>query len=155
MPVQGPPGAARIADVLRVGEALARSRPAAVGGCMIVDNTIYCFTPPEVTEWWLLLSEVRPDAPKGEELDHWLKGKVVNEETAAAAAAFYRDYLQGERLNLTAKGPAEFQNYENGMKIFREALAALDAEVATAVTWESVAAATPPHEETSSPRGGG
>lgn len=153
MPVQGTPATARIADVLRVGHALARHRSAAVGGCIIVDNTVYCFTDWEVMQWWVLLEEVLPDAPSHSTramLDGWLKGERVDEKTAAVAATFYRDYLQGEYLDLGPKSVADFQNFEAGMKIFREALTAL--EVAKAKNAEKTHEATK-SSESPQPRG--
>lgn len=156
MPVQGTPAAARIADVLRVGHALARHRSAAVGGCIIVDNTVYCFTDLEVMQWWVLLEEVLPDAPSHSThathatMNDYLKGKHVNDETAAVAAAFYRDYLQGGYLGLPSRSVTEFKNFETGMEIFREALTALeDAKAKNDETSEKAA-----YKPTAKPAGG-
>ena len=135
MPVQDTAAAARLAGVLRVGEALARHRPAAVGGCMLVDNTVYCFTGSEVMQWWFLLEKVLPnagDASLNAGLDAWLTARTVNDEAAIVAARFYDEYLQGQPLGLGPRTHADFKDFKNGMRIFREALAALDAKAAEA-----------------------
>lgn len=90
---------------------------------MMVDNTIYCFTTLEVMQWWVLLEEVLPGALEaGGAIEDWLNGTKVNNEAAAVAADFYRVYLQGEYLGLGPKKAADFEDFENGMKIFRTAL---------------------------------
>ena len=114
------PGRALPAAPRRKGE----RRSAAIGGCVAVNTTIYCFTTEEVTNWWILLEQVVPSAPRETELDRWLRGEGVDPAAGKAAAEFYANHLQ-KPLGLASQEPQAFENYEKGMAIFREALTAL------------------------------
>lgn len=143
------PGRALPAAPRRKGE----RRTAAIGGCVAVNTTIYCFTTEEVTSWWILLSQVVPSAPRETELDRWLRGEKVDPAAIKAVAAFYQEHLQ-DPLGLAAPEPQAFENYENGMALFREALTELYKQAIEdkLVTAASSAPLTPPVEKS---QGGG
>jgi hypothetical protein len=92
-----------------------------------VNTTIYCFTTEEVTNWWILLGEVVPSAPRETELDLWLRGEGAVPAAGKAAAEFYKQHLQNA-LGLAPQKPEAFGNYEKGMAIFREAFTTLTAQ---------------------------
>lgn len=99
-------------------------RSAAIGGCVVVDTTLYCFTTEEITNWWILLEQVVPSAPRETTLDRWLGGEKVEPAVVKAVADFYKEHLQGP-LGLADQKFEAFENYEKGMALFREALTEL------------------------------
>lgn len=133
------PGRALPAAPRRKGE----RRSAAIGGCVAVNTTIYCFTTEEVTNWWILLEQVVPSAPRETELDRWLRGEGVDPAAGKAAAEFYNNYLK-DTLGLAAQEPTAFENYKNGMAIFREAFRTLTALYKRSFQKKPEAAPAPP-----------
>lgn len=99
-------------------------RSAAIGGCAVVHATIYCFTDEEVTNWWILLEQLVPSAPRETTIDRWIRGEEMDPDVVGAVANFYTEHLQ-EPLGLAAQTPDAFANYQKGMEIFRTALTEL------------------------------